>query len=171
MSCEMLGWMNHQVGIKIAGRNINNLRYADDTTLMAEGEEELDEHLKKHLDEGERREWKSWQKLRSWHLVPSLHCKLNGKNWTLWQTFLSSKITLECDCSHEIKRRLPLGRKAMTNLDSVLDSRDVTLPTKVHIVKAMAFPVIMYGRRLSPELSWWRFLRVPGLQRDQTSQS
>ena len=78
-----VGLDESQVGIKIAGRNINNLRYVDDTILMAESEEELDEHLKEHLDESERGEWKSWQKLRSWHPVPSLHGKLKGKKWTL----------------------------------------------------------------------------------------
>ena len=124
-------------------------------------------------------------KLRSWHPVPSLHGKQMGKQWKQWQTlFLASKVTADGDCSHEIKRHLLLGRKAMTNLDSIFKSRDITLPTKVHPVKAMVFPVVMYGcaswtiQKLSAkelmllncgvgEDSWGFF----GLQGDPTSQS
>ena len=88
----------------------------------------------------------TFRKLRSWHLVPSLHGKQMQKQWKQWQTiFLGSKITADGDCSHEIKRHLLLGRKVMTNPDSILKSRDITLPTKVHLVKAMVFPVVLYG--------------------------
>ena len=88
----------------------------------------------------------TFRKLRSWHLVPSLHGKQMQKQWKQWQTiFLGSKISADGDCSHEIKRRLLLGRKVMTNLDSILKSRDITLPTKVRLVKALVFPVVMYG--------------------------
>ena len=88
----------------------------------------------------------TFKKLRSWHLVPSLHDKQMGKWWKQWQTiFLGSKITTDGDCSHEIKRHLLFGRKAMINLDSILKSRDITLPTKLHLVKAVVFPVVMYG--------------------------
>ena len=133
-----------QVGIKIAGRNINNLRYADDTTLIAEGEE-LKSLLMKVKGESVKLGLKStFRKLRSWHLVPSLHGKQRGKQCqtVFWG---DSKITADGDCSHEIKRRLLLGRKVMTNLDRILKSRDITLPTKVLLVKAMVFPVVMYG--------------------------
>ena len=162
---------------KIAGRNINNLRYADDTTLMAESEEELKSLLMKVKEESEK-----------------LGLKLNIQNTkvmasgpiTSWEIdretvetmsdfiFLGSKITADGDCSHEIKRRLLLGRKVMTNLHSILKSRDITLPTKVHLIKAMVFPVVMYGceswtvkradrRRIDAfELwCWRRLLRVP----------
>ena len=137
-----------QAGIKIARSNINNLRYADDTTFMAESEEELKNHLMKVKEESE-----------------SVGLKLNIQKTkimasgfiTLWEIdgetvetvsdfiFLGSKITTDGDCSHEIKRRLLLGRKVMTNLDSIFKSRDITLPTKVRLVKAMVFPVVMYG--------------------------
>ena len=136
-----------QAEIKITGRNINNLRHADDTTLMAEGEEELKSHLMKVKEESEKAGLKlSFQKIKI----------LASSPITSWQTdrekveavadfiFLGSKITVGGDCSHEIKRRLLLGRKAMTNLNSVLKSRDIILLTKVHIVKAMVFPVVMY---------------------------
>ena len=113
-----------QAGIKIAGRNLNNLRYADDTTLMAESERELKSLL---------------MKVRESEKVGS---KLNIQKTKI---FLGSKITADDNCSHEIKRRLLLGRKVMTNLDSILKSRDITLPTKVHLVQAMVFPVVMYG--------------------------
>ena len=137
------GLCEAQAGIKIARRNINNLTYADDTTLMAESKEELKSFLMKVKEESEKAGLKL-KKLRSWHLVPSLHGKQMEKQWKQWQTiFLGSKITAGGDCTHEIKRHLLLGRKAMTNLDSI--SRDITLPTKVHLVKAMVFPVIMYG--------------------------
>ena len=137
-----------QAGIKIAGgRNINNLRYADDTTLVAESEEELKSLLMKVKVESEKVGLNlNIHKRRSWHLVPSLH----GKDGETVETvsnfmFLGSKITADGDCSHEIKRRLLLGKKVMTNLDSMLKSRDITLPTKICLVKAMVFPVVMYG--------------------------
>ena len=138
-------------GINIARRNIN-LRYADDTTLKAESEEKLKSLLMKVKEESEKVGLKfnkalSFRKLRSWHLVPSLHGKYMGKQWKQKKTFifLGSKITADGGCSHEIKRCLFFGRKAMTNLDSILKSRDITLPTKVRLVKAMVFPVVMYG--------------------------
>ena len=137
-----------QTGIKIAGRNINNLRYADDTTLMAESEEELKSLLMKVKEESEKAGLKlSIQKMKI----------MASGTITLWQIdgetmktvtdfiFLGSKITADGDCSHEIKRRLLLGRKAMTNLESILKSRDITLPTKILLVKAMVFPIVMYG--------------------------
>ena len=134
-----------QPGIKIAWRNINDLRYADDTTLR-ESEEEPKNLLMRVNEENEKAGLKlSIRKLISWHLVPSLHGKYKGKKWKHWQfIFLASKITADGDCSHEIKRCLLLGRKAMTNLDSLLKSIYITSLTKVHNVKAMVFPVIMY---------------------------
>ena len=138
-----------QAGIKIAGRNINNLRYADDTPLMAESKEELKSLLMKVKEESEKGSLKfNIQKTyRLWHLVPSLHGQIDDeKNQTVTNyIFLGSKITADGDCSHEIKRCLILGRNATTNLDSILKSRDITLPTKAHLVKAMVFPVVMYG--------------------------
>ena len=134
-----------QAGIKISRRNINNLRYADDTTFMAETEEELKSLLMK-VKESETVGLKLNIQKRSWHPVLSLRGKQMGKQWIQWLTiFLGSKITAVGDCSCEIKRRLLLGRKAMTNLDSTLKSRDITLPTKVRLVKVMVFPVVMYG--------------------------
>ena len=139
------GLKETQAGIKIARRNINNLRYADDTTLMAESEEELKSLLMKVKEESE----KVGSKLN----IQKTKIMASGPI-TSWQTdaetvadfiFLGSKITADGDCSHEIKRHLLLGRKVMTNLDSILKSRDITLPTKVHLVKAMVFPVVMYG--------------------------
>ena len=128
-----------QAGIKIARRNINNLRYADDITLMAESKE-LKSLLMKVKEESEKVGLKlNIQKTK----IPSLHGKQMGKQWLT--IFLSSKITADGDCSHEIKKHLLLGRKIMTNLDRILKSRDVTLPTKVHVVKATIFPVVMYG--------------------------
>ena len=134
-----------QAGIKIVGRNINNFRYADDATLMAESEEELKSLLMKVREESEKVGLKlNIQKTKI--MVPSLHGKQMGKQWKQCQTiFWGSKITADGDCSHEIKRRLLLGRKVMTNLDSILKTRDITLPTKVCLVKAMVFPVVMYG--------------------------
>ena len=137
-----------QAGIKIARRNVNNLRYADDTTLMAESEEELKSHLMKQKEESE----KAGLKLN----IQNTKIMASGPI-TSWQTdgeimetviefiFLGSKITADGDCHNEIKRCLLFGRKAMTNLDSILKSRDVTLPTRVCLVKAMVFPVVMYG--------------------------
>ena len=137
-----------QAGIKIAGRNINNLRYADDTTLMAESEVELKSLLMRVEKESEKLAWNStFKKQRLWHLVASLHGKEMEETMETVADFilLGSKITADGDCSHEIKRCLLLGRKVMTNLDSMLKSRDITLSTKVHLVKAMVFPVVMYG--------------------------
>ena len=137
-----------QAGIKIAGSNINNLRYADDTTLMAESEEELKNLLLKVKEETEKVGLKlNIQKLRLWHLVPSLQWEIDGETVETVSDFIfwGSKITADGDCSHEIKRRLLLGRKVMTNLDSIFKSRDITMPTKVHLVKALVFPVVMYG--------------------------
>ena len=137
-----------QAGIKIAGRNINNLRYADDTTLMAEGEEELKSLLMKVKEESEKAGLKlNIQKMKIMASGPITSWQMDGETveTSVRLSFLGSKITAEGDCSHEIKRRLLLGRKVMTNLDSLLKSRDVTLPTKVCLVKAMVFPVVMYG--------------------------
>jgi len=136
-----------QARIKIAGRNINNLRYADDTTLMAESEEELKSLLMKVKGESEKGGLKlNIQKTKIMASGPLTSWQINGE---IMETvtdfvFLGSKITADGDCSHEIKKRLLLGRKAMTNLDSILKTRDVTLPTKVCLVKAMFFPVVMY---------------------------
>ena len=129
------------------GRNINNLRYADDTTLMAESKEELKSLLMKVEEETEKTGLKlNIQKPKIMTFSPFM-----ANRWETIETvndfvFLGSKITVDSDCSHEIKRRLLLGRKAKTNLDSILKSRGITLPTKVRIVKAMVFPVVMYGR-------------------------
>ena len=137
-----------QAGIKIAGRNINNLRYADDTTLMAENEEELKSLLVEVKEESE----KVGLKL----IIQKTKIMVSGPitSWEIDEEtvetvadfiFLGSKITADGDCSHEIKRRLLLGRKVMTSLDSILKSRDIILPTNIHLVKAMVFPVVMYG--------------------------
>ena len=137
-----------QAGIKIAGRNINNLRYADDTTLMAEKEEELKSFMMKVKEESEKSGLKlNIQKTKIMASGPISSWQIEGKKVEAVTDFifLGSKITVDGDCSHEIKRRLLLGRKAMTNLDSVLKSRDITLPTKVHIVQFMFFPMAMYG--------------------------
>ena len=137
-----------QDGIKIAGRNINNLRYADDTTLMAESEEELKSLLMKVKEESEKVGLKlNFQKTKIMASGPITSWEIDGKTMETVSDFifLGSKITAGGDCSHKIKRRLPLGRKAMTNLDSILKSRDITLSTKVRLVKALVFPVVMYG--------------------------
>ena len=140
-----------QAGIKIAGRNISNLRYADDTTLMAESEEELKSLLMKVKEESEKVDLKlNIQKTKIMASGPITSWEIDGETVETVETvadfiFLVSKITADGDCSHEIKRSLPLGRKVMTNLDSILKSRDITLPTKVHLVKAMVFPVVMNG--------------------------
>ena len=141
-----------QADIKITGRNINNFRYADDTTLMAESEKELKSLLMKVKEESEKDGLKLNIQKKSLglqdHGIWSHHFMANrcGKQWKLADfIFLGSKITADGDCSHEIKRCLLLGRKVMTNLDSILKSRDITLPTKVRLVKAMVFPVVMYG--------------------------
>ena len=137
-----------QARIKIAGRNINNLRYADDTTLMAESEEELKSLLTKVKEENEKVGLK--RSIQKTKIMASGHItswEIDGETVETVSDFVfcSSKITADGDCSHDIKRRLLLGRKVMTNLDSILKSRDITLPTKVHLVKAMVFPVVMYG--------------------------
>ena len=137
-----------QARIKIAGRNINNLRYADDTTLMAKSEEELKNLLMKVIEESEKAGLKlSIQKMKIMASGPitSLQIDVETVETVTDFIFLGSKITPDGDCSHEIKRRLLLGRKAVRNLDSILKSRDSTLTTKVYLVKAMVFPVVMYG--------------------------
>ena len=136
-----------QTGIKIAGRNINNLRYADDTTLIAESEEELKSLLMKVKEKSEKVGLKRRiQKTKIVAFGPITSWQIDGETMEIVRDyFLGSKIIVDSDCSHEIKRCLLLGRKAMTNLDSLLQSRDITLPTKVCIVKAMVFTVVMYG--------------------------
>ena len=137
-----------QAGIKIAGRNISNLRYADDTTLMAESEKEVKSLLMKVKVESEKVGLKlNNQKTKIMAPGPITSWEIDGETVETVSDFifLGSKITADGDCSHEIKRRLLLGRKVMTNLDSILKSRDITLPTKVHLVKAVVFPVVMYG--------------------------
>ena len=137
-----------QAGIKIAGRNINNLRYADDTTLMAENEEELKSLLIKMKEESEKVALRlNIQKMKIMASGPITPWEINGETVETVADFIlgGSKITADGDCSHEIKRCLLLGRKVMTNLDSTLKSRDITLPTKVCLVKAMVFPVVMCG--------------------------
>ena len=136
-----------QAGNMIAGRNINNLRYADDTTLVAESEEELKSLLMKVKEEGENVGLKlNIQKTKIMASGPITSLQIDGKAMETVADFIfwAPKITVDGDCSHEIKRLLLLGRKAMTNLDSILKSRDITLPTKVYLVKAMVFPVVMY---------------------------
>ena len=137
-----------QAGIKIAGRNINNLRYADDSTLMAESEEELKSLLMKVKVESEKVGLKlKIQKMKIMASGPITSWEIDGETVETVSDFIwgGSKITEDGDCSHEIKRRLLLGRKVMSNLDSMFKSKDITLPTKVHLVKAMVFPVVMYG--------------------------
>ena len=137
-----------QAGIKIAGRNINNLRYADDTTLMADSEEELKSLMMKVKEGSEKVGLKlNIQKTKIVPSGPITSWEIYGETVETVSDFilLGSKITADSDCSHEIKRHLLLGRKVMTNLDSILNSRDIILPTKVHLVKAMVFPVVMYG--------------------------
>ena len=134
-----------QAGVKIAGRNINNLRYADDTTLMAESEE-LKSFLMKVKEESERVGLKlNIQKTKIMASGPITSWQIDGETVETVADFifLGSRITANCGCSHEIKRRLLLGRKVMTNLDSILKSRDITLSTNVRLVKAMVFPVVM----------------------------
>ena len=175
----MLGWMKQKLESKIAGRNSNNLRYADDTTLMEESEEELKNLLMKVKEENEKVGLKlNIQKtIMAFGPITSVE--------TVTDFILGgSKITADGDCSHEIKRCFQLGRKVMTNLDSILESRDITLPTKVHLVKAMVFPVVIYGceswtleKAEHQEIDafelwcWRRLLRVLGLQGDPTSPS
>ena len=136
-----------QAGIKIAGRNINNPRYADDTTLMAESEE-LKSFLMKVKEETEKAGLKlNIQKTKIMASSPITSWQIDGETVETVShfIFLGSKITADGDCSHEIKRHLLLGRKVITNLDSILKSRDITLPTNIHLLKAMVFPVVMYG--------------------------
>ena len=166
-----------QAGIKIARRNISNFRYTDDTTLVVESEEELKSLWMKVKEESEKVGLKlNIQKTKIMTSSPIISWKTDGETveTVLDFIFLGSKITVDGDCSHEIKRRLLLGRKVMTNLDSILKSRDITLPTKVCLVRAMVFPVVMYGceswtvkkaecRRTDAfKLRCWRrLLRVP----------
>ena len=132
-----------QAGIKISGRNINNLRYADDITLMAESEEELKSPLMKVKEESEKFGLKlNIQKMKIMASGPITSWEIDGETVRDF-TFVGSKITADVDCNHEIKRCLLLGGKVMTNLDSILKSRDIALPTKVHLVKAMVFLVFM----------------------------
>ena len=168
--------MSKYVRIKIAGRNINNLRYTDDTTLMAESEE-LKSLLMKMKEESERVGLKlNIQKTKIMASGPIISRQIDEETMEMVRDFIfgGSKITAGGNCSHEIKRLLLLGRKAMTNLDSILQSRDITLPTKFHLIKAMVFPVLMYGceswtikkaecQRIDAfELwCWRRLLRVP----------
>ena len=170
-----------QAGIKISGRNINNLRYADVTTLMAESEEELKNLLMKVKEESEKVGLKlNIQKTKIMASSPITSWQIDGETMETVRDFivLGPKITADGDCSHEIKRRLPLGRKAMANLDSIFKSRDITLSIEVHLVKAMVFPVVMYGcegwtikkaerQRIDAfELwCWRRLLRVPWTSR------
>ena len=142
-----------QAGIKIAGRNINNLRYADTTTLMAESEEELKSLLMKVKQESEKVGLKlNIQKTKIMASSPITSREIDGQTVETVADFIlgGSKITADGDCSHEMKRHLLLGRKAMANLVSVLKSRDINLPTRVHLVKAMVFPVVMYDARVGP---------------------
>ena len=137
-----------QAGIKIARRNLNNLRYADDTTLMAESQEKLKSLLMKGKEESEKVGLKlNIHKMRIMASGPITSWEIDGETLETVADFifLGSKVTADGDCSHEIKRRLLLGRKVMTNLHSIFKSRDITLPTKVHLVKAIVFPVVMYG--------------------------
>ena len=137
-----------QAGIRIAGRNINNPRYADDTTLMVESEEELKSLLMKVNAESEKVDLKlNIQKTKIMASSPITSWQIDGETVETVTDFIfgGSKITADGDCSHEIKRRFLLGRKVMTNLDNIFKSRDITLPTKFHLVKTMLFPVVMYG--------------------------
>ena len=137
-----------QAGIKIVGRNINNLRYADDTTVMGESEEELKSLLMAEKEESEKVGLKlNIQKTKIMASGPITLWQIDGEivERVTDFIFLGSKITADGDCSHEIKRHLLLGREVITNIDSILKSRDATLPAKVHLVKAMVFPVVLYG--------------------------
>ena len=166
-----------QAGIKIAGRNISNFRYADDTTLMAESEEELKSLLMKVKEESEKVGLNlNIQKMKIMAFSPITSWQIDGETMETVTDFifLGSKITAVGDCSHEIKRCLLLGKKVMTNIDSILKNRDITLPTKVHLVKAIVFPVVMHGchswirkkaehQRIDvfEPWCWRRLLRVP----------
>ena len=173
------------LGINIAGRTINNLRYTDDTTLMAESEEELKSLLMKVKGESEKAGLKlNIQKTKIMASGPVTTWQIDGQTMETVRhfIFLGSRITADGDCSSEIKRRLLFGRKTKTNLDSILKSRDITLPIKVCLVKAIVFSVVMYGcksrtikkaecRRIDPLEQWYwrRLLKVLGLQGDPTS--
>ena len=173
----MWGWMSEaQAGIKIAGRNINNLKYSDDTTLMAESKEELKSLLMKVKEESEKVGLKLNQKMKIMASGSITSWQIDGETMETVTDFIwgGSKISPDGDCSHEIKRCLLLGKKIMTNLDSIFKSRDITLPTKFHLVMAMVLPVIMNGceswtvkkaecQRIDAfELwCWRRLLRVP----------
>ena len=140
--------MNHKLEIKIAVRNINNLKYADDTTLMAQSTEELKSLLMKVKEEREKAGLKlNIQKTKNVAPGPITSWQIDGETMETGTDFifLGFKITADGDCSHEIKRHLLLGRKTVINLNSILKSRNITLPTKVHLVKAMVFPIVMYG--------------------------
>ena len=142
------GLDEEQAGIKIAGRTINNLRYADDTTLMAENKEELKSFLMKVKEESEKVSLKLIvRKTKIMASGPITSWQIDGETVETVADFIlwGFKITADGNCSHEIKRRLLPGRKVMTSLDSILKSRDITLPTKFHLVKAVVFPVVMYG--------------------------
>ena len=144
----MPGWMKHKLESRLLGEISNNLRYADDTTLMAESEEELKILLMKVKEESEKVDLKlNIQKTKIMASSPITSWQIDGETVETVADFifLGSKITADGDCSHEIKRCLLLGRKVMTNLDSIFKSRDITLPTKVHLFKTMVFPVVMYG--------------------------
>ena len=174
-----------QAGIKIARRNMNNLRYADDTTLMAESEEKLKSLLMKVKEENEKVGKKvSIQKIKIMASGPITSWQIDGEMVETVADFIlgGSRISADGDCSHEIKRLWLLGRKPMTNLDSILKTRDITLPTKVHLVKAMVFPLVLYGceswtikkaerQRIDAfELwCWRRLLRVPWTARSNQS--
>ena len=177
----MLGWMKHKLESRLPGEIINNLRYADDTTLMAESEEELKSLLMQVKEESEKVGLKlNIQKTKIMASGPITSWQIDGERRGTVRNliFLGSKITVNSDCSHEIKRRSFLGGKVMTNLHNIFKSRDITLPTKVHLVKAMVFPVVMYGceswtvkkaeRRSIDAFELWcwrRLLRVPWIAR------
>ena len=147
-SRETLGWGKHRLKSRLLGQISITLRYVDDTTLMAESEEELKSLLMKVKEEGEKVGLTlNIQKTKIMASYPITSWEIDGETVETVADFIlgGSKITADGDCSHEIKRRLFLGRKVMTNLDSILKSRDITLPTKVCLVKAMVFPVVMYG--------------------------
>ena len=163
-----------QAGIKVARRNINTQRYADDTSLIAESEEELKIPLMKMKEESEKLGLKlNIQKTKIMASGPNISWEIDGETVADF-IFLSCEVTADGDCSYEIKRLLLLGRKVMTNINSILKSRDITLPTKVHVVKSMVFPVVMYGYEIWTVkkaecqridafelLCWRRLLRVP----------
>ena len=147
ISCEMPGWMKHKLELRLLGEVINSLRYADGTTLMTESEEELESLLMTVKEESEKAGLKlSIQKTKIMASGPITSWQIYGETMETLRDFifLGSKITADGDCRHEVKGRLLLGRKAMTNLESILKSRDVTLLTKVHLAKTMDFPVVMY---------------------------